>query len=234
MTDIGPTPWGDGIVDAQDLEVLMSYWGQEVEDPTLAAYWKLDEAEGSIAEDSVGDNNGIVFGDAVWQPDDGMIKGALQFDGIDDYIETDFVLNPAEGAFSVFAWIKGGDPGQVILSQTGGANWISADPSEGNFMTELVPPTTRSPFPPLVSDTQITDGDWHHIGFVWNGAYRTLYVDGVVVAEDIQSNLASSSNGLYIGTGKNLGAGTFFSGLIDDVRIYNKALSQAQITALAQ
>jgi hypothetical protein len=233
-TDIGPAPWGDGIVDVQDLEVLMSHWGQEVEDPTLAAHWKLDETEGSIAEDSAGDNNGIVFGDAVWQPDGGMIKGALQFDGIDDYIETDFVLNPAEGAFSVFAWIKGGDPGQVVLSQTGGANWLSADPSEGNFTTELVPPTTRSPLPPLVSETVITDGNWHHIGFVWNGAYRTLYVDGVIVAEDIQSNLASSSNGLYIGTGKNLDAGTFFSGLIDDIRIYNKTLSQAQITAVAQ
>jgi hypothetical protein len=88
--------------------------------------------------------------------------------------------------------------------------------------------------PPLVSETQVTDGNWHHIGFVWNGAYRTLYVDGVIVAEDIQSNLASSSNGLYIGTDKNLDAGTFFSGLIDDIRIYNKALSQAQITAVAQ
>jgi hypothetical protein len=233
-TDIGPAPWGDGIVDVQDLEVLMSHWGQEVEDPTLAAHWKLDETEGSIAEDSAGDNNGIVFGDAVWQPDGGMIKGALQFDGIDDYIETDFVLNPAEGAFSVFAWIKGGDPGQVVLSQTGGANWLSVDPLEGNLITELVPPTTRAPLPPLVSETQVTDSNWHHIGFVWNGAYRTLYVDGVIVAEDIQSNLASSSNGLYIGTGKNLDAGTFFSGLIDDIRIYNKALSQAQITAVAQ
>jgi hypothetical protein len=233
-TDIGPAPWGDGIVDVRDLEVLMSYWGQEVEDPTLVAHWKLDEAEGSIAEDSAGDNNGIVFGDAVWQPDGGMIKGALQFDGIDDYVSTPFVLNPADGKFSVSAWIKGGAAGQVVLSQTGGANWLSADPSEGNFTTELVPPTTRSPLPPLVSETQVTDGNWHHIGFVWNGAYRTLYVDGVIVAEDIQSNLASSSNGLYIGTGKNLDAGTFFSGLIDDIRIYNKALSQAQITAVAQ
>ena len=234
LYDIGPLPLGDGIVDEADLKVFMSHWGQEVEDPILAAHWKLDETEGSIAEDSAGDNNGIVFGDAVWQPDGGMIKGALQFDGIDDYIETDFVLNPAEGAFSVFAWIKGGATGQVILSQTVGTNWLSADPSEGRLMTELVPPTARAPLPPLVSETQVTDGNWHHIGFAWNDAYRTLYVDGVVVAEDIQSNLASSSNGLYIGTGKNLDAGTFFSGLIDDIRIYNKTLSQAQITAVAQ
>jgi hypothetical protein len=234
LCDIGPRPLGDGVVDVEDLKVLAEHLFEEVFPPELVALWKLDETEGSIAEDSAGDNNGIVFGDAVWQPDGGMIKGALQFDGIDDYIETDFVLNPAEGAFSIFAWIKGGDPGQVVLSQTGGANWLSVDPLEGNLITELVPPTTRAPLPPLVSETQVTDSNWHHIGFVWNGAYRTLYVDGVIVAEDIQSNLASSSNGLYIGAGKNLEDSTFFSGLIDDVRIYNKALSQAQITAVAQ
>ena len=44
--DIGPMPWGDGKVDEKDLEVLMSYWRQEILDPALVAYWKLDEAEG--------------------------------------------------------------------------------------------------------------------------------------------------------------------------------------------
>ena len=101
-------------------------------------------------------------------------------------------------------------------------------------MTELIPPTTRSPLPPLVSETWITDGNWHHIGCVWDGSHRTLYVDDVVVAEDVQKNLAGSNNGLYIGADKNLGAGTFFSGLIDDVRIYNVALFPVQIAALAQ
>jgi hypothetical protein len=234
LCDIGPRPLGDGVVDVEDLKVLAEHLFEEVFPPELVALWKLDETEGSIAEDSAGDNNGIVFGDAVWQPDGGMIKGALQFDGIDDYIETDFVLNPAEGAFSIFAWIKGGDPGQVVLSQTGGANWLSADPSEGNFTTELVPPTTRSPLPPLVSETVITDGNWHHIGFVRSGASRTLYVDSVMAAEDVQNNLATSINGLYIGAGKNLEAGTFFSGLIDDVRIYNVALSAEKIATLTQ
>jgi hypothetical protein len=54
--------------------------------------------------------------------------------------------------------------------------------------------------------------------------HRTLYVDGVVAAEDVQNNLASSSNGLYIGVGKNLDADTFWSGLIDDVRIYKRVV----------
>jgi hypothetical protein len=202
--------------------------------PALVAYWKLDETEGSIANDSIKGNDGILHGEPLWQPQSGKKDGALEFDEIDDYISTDFVLNPADGSFSAFAWIKGGAAGQVILSQTGGANWLSADPSEGKLMTELVPLTTRSPLPPLVSETRITDGNWHHIGFIRSGASRMLYVDGVLAAEDTQNNPASSNNGIYIGTGKNLGGGTFFSGLIDDVRIYDQAISAEEITALAE
>ncbi len=76
----------------------------------------------------------------------------------------------------------------------------------------------------LLSQTIITDGDWHRIGLVWDGSHRTLYVDEVAVAEDTQANLEGSNNGLYIGAGKNLELGSFFSGLIDDVRIYNRAV----------
>jgi hypothetical protein len=47
---------------------------------------------------------------------------------------------------------------------------------------------------------------------------------GVTVAEDTQNGLAASSSGLYVGVGKDFAPGTFFSGLIDDVRIYNRAV----------
>jgi hypothetical protein len=77
----------------------------------------------------------------------------------------------------------------------------------------------------LFSETVITDGQWHRIGLVWDGSNRTLYVDDVTVAEDIQHGLEGSQMGLYIGTGNAMEAGTYFSGLIDDVRIYNRAVS---------
>jgi hypothetical protein len=54
--------------------------------------------------------------------------------------------------------------------------------------------------------------------------YRTLYVDGVAVAEDIQDRLENPGSGFYIGTGKAMAPGTYFSGLIDDVRVYNRAV----------
>jgi hypothetical protein len=75
-----------------------------------------------------------------------------------------------------------------------------------------------------VYDTEIADGQWHRIGFVWDGENRSLYVDDILVAEDTQNNLSSSLGGLNIGCGSNSGAGTFWSGLIDDIHIYNRAV----------
>ena len=235
LCDIAPPPFGDGIVDVQDLILLSEHL---FEDYRLTAHWKLDETDGTIAYDSISLNDGIVHGSPTWQPADGQVDGALQFDGINDYISTPPVLDPADAPFSVYVWIKGGAPGQVVISQTGipwGANWLGAESSEGNLMTELkgTGRFDRS----LVSGSIITDGSWHHIGLIglmWDGSSRTSYVDDVEVATDTQSDLGSSEGGLYIGAGKTLDAGTFFSSLIDDIRIYDKTLTPEQIEALAQ
>ena len=220
--DIGPMPWGDGKVDEKDLEVLMRYWQQEILNPALAAYWKLDETSGMMAADSIGASNGTLVGNPIWQPAGGKLGGALQLDGIDDYVKTPFVVDPAKGPFSVFAWVKGGAPGQVILSQATGVNWLMADASDGALATEIKGPGRTGKA--LKSAKIITDGVWHRVGFVWDGSNRILYVDGVEVARDTQANLPSSSGGLYIGAGASLAPGTFWSGLIDDVRMYDRAV----------
>jgi N-acetylneuraminic acid mutarotase len=230
--DIAPTPLGDGIVDVQDLILLSEHLFEEILPPGLVAYWKLDETEGDIAYDSAGGNFGTLSGNPIWQPESGRIAGTLQFDGLDDYISTDKVLNPKFAEFSVFAWIKGGSPGQVIISQKNsfggvGATWLGIDPLNGCLMTGLVsPPIGRFISQQLESNYFITDDIWHHVGFVWDGSYRTLYVDGIEVAKDINTlaSLENSDGGLYVGTNKNHDAGTFFSGLIDDIRVYNRVV----------
>lgn len=221
LCDIGPTPLGDGIVDTQDLMVLSEYLFVDINDPTLAAHWALDETEGLVAQDSVADNKGYVLGDPVWRPDGGLIGGALELDGVDDYVITGAVPNPADGPFSVLAWIKGGLPGQVVIGQQFSANWLMAD-AGGNLMTELT--SSGRSGKPMLSQTNITDGNWYRIGFVWDGSNRTLYVDGVAVASDTQDALGGSDSGLNIGTGKGMEAGTYWSGLIDDIRIYMRAV----------
>jgi len=224
--DLVPLPWGDGMVDVQDMEALIQYLGEYSDDPTLIAHWAFDEAEGDAALDSVSENgysDGYVLGDPVWLPDGGQVNGAIQLDGVDDFIITSPVLNPADGPSSILAWIKGGAAAQVIVSEPSGSNWLSADPLEGKLMTELAGGGRSSA--PLLSETVITDGSWHRIGLVWDGLNRTLYVDGVVAAQDTQDGLQSLGTGMYIGTGSAMASATYFSGVIDDVRIYNRSVS---------
>ena len=226
LLDIAPPPFGDGIVDSLDLELLMNYWQQTVDDPTLLAHWALDETEGILAYDTAGINDAVVLGGATWQPSGGKVDGALLLNGVDGCAIANQVMNPADGSFSVFAWIKGGESGQVVISQQNGSNWLGTDPDLGCLMTELmVSAVGRFTPQPLKSESVITDGQWHRIGFVWDGANRSLYVDDILVAEDTQANLQGSNSGLYIGTGKGMEPGTYFSGLIDDVRIYNRVVS---------
>jgi hypothetical protein len=221
LCDIGPTPFGDGIVDVADLEVLMSYWGQEVPDSTLMAHWKLDETEGQVASDSAGDHDGTIVGMPAWQPSAGMVNGALEFDGA-TFVVADFVLDPKEGPFSILAWIRGGAPGQTIISQQTGYDWLLVDPATGAIMTELCSGGRQSRA--LHSETVVTDDNWHRVGFTWDGTNRRLYVDDVLVAEDTDVSLAGCTGGVNIGCGKLMAPNTFFTGLIDDVRVYRRAV----------
>jgi hypothetical protein len=219
--DIGPMPWGDGKVDAKDLEALMRYWGQEVDDPTLVGFWPFDETEGLVANDRTGGNRGSIMGSPQWRPTGGRIGGALELDGATSIVANS-PLNPADGPFSVLTWIRGGAPGQVIISQMSGVQWLMAEAGTGALMTELS--RTGRADSGLSSEAIITDGNWHRIAFTWDGASRQLYVDGVLVAEDAHDTLAGGQNSLVLGASHRLTHGTFWSGLIDDLRIYNRAV----------
>ena len=76
----------------------------------------------------------------------------------------------------------------------------------------------------LTSDAYVLDDRWHRVALVWDGTNRSLHMDGVEVAKDTQPNLAASSGNLQIGCGKTVTPTTFWSGLIDDVRIYSRVV----------
>jgi hypothetical protein len=244
--DIGPMPWGDGVVDAADLEALMKYWGQNMTGMLAQAHWKLDESEGSIANDSAGENDATLVGEPLWQPTGGWLDGALELDGVDDGAQAGFVLDPKDGPFSVFAWVKGGGPDQVIISQANGnigrgVNWLLTDSAEGNLMSEFnCLDENYSPGIVLLSSIEITDGLWHHVGLVWDVFNRTriLYVDGIEVAQDMMRKggwLMWEDGGINIGFKASiLHRHGYWSGIIDDVRIYDRALTPEEIETLAQ
>jgi len=220
MCDIGPYAWGDGVVDFEDLKVLAEYIGTEVVDPTLIAHWAFDETEGLVASDSAGDYDGTVIGGATWQPEAGMVGGALQFDGVTGCVSTEIVQGLGAEPFSVAAWVKGGAPGQVVLSHNTTPGWLLANPIDGSLMTKLA--CAKQPLAHGYSDAVISDGKWHRIGLVWDGAERMLYVDGQEVARDAQGELTIADGSFTIGVGE--APGTAWNGLIDDVRIYTRVV----------
>lgn len=217
LYDIGPSPWGDGIVDVADLKVLAGFVGQEVNDPTLLANWAFDESEGLVASDSAGANDGFVIGVALWEPAGGKVGGALQFDGT-TFVTANSVLDPTAESFSVFAWIKGGAPEQGIVSQDG-VSWLYANGVDGKLATELSSDGGQS----LCSVDPIIDGEWHRVGVACRGTTCTLCVDDKEVATGTRAKPVSAFGSLWIGVTGRFMPGTSWKGLIDDVRIYNRA-----------
>jgi len=113
-----PYHWGRSVGTTADAErfvtlaacnALVMTKGQTIssddwdKDFTVAAYWKLDEKTGNVAHDSNGSNHATLNGGPTWQPTGGEVGGALELDGVDDYVSTPFVLNPSAGSFSIFA-----------------------------------------------------------------------------------------------------------------------------------
>lgn len=141
---------------------------------------------------------------------DGALHGVLWLGGQGDYV-----------SLSIGSLIDG-VPGQVILSQKDSLNRLMADAAGGTLRTELG--STGRQGHALTSQTPITDGSWHRVGFVWDGSDRALCVDDVEVARDTPTSLSWNSNVLQIGAGRGLEAGSFWFGLIDDVRIYDRAV----------
>ena len=76
----------------------------------------------------------------------------------------------------------------------------------------------------LVSGVALSDDAWHRIGFTWDGLDRVLYVDDMEVARDTQVGLEGLRGAIHMGAGSDLAHGTFWSGLIDDVRVYDRVI----------
>jgi hypothetical protein len=139
------------------------------------------------------------------------------FDGANDYIEAPNLRLLTDEPFSVGAWVKGGAPGEVVVSQRGRANWLMASRNDGYLMTELV--TVQPWGQPLSSTYKITDGSWHQVYAEWDGDLLALYVNGEQVASASAPSVNVSDSAIVVGAGKNQHGDTFWSGAIDEVRV---------------
>ena len=111
---------------------------------------------------------------------------------------------------------------QAIVSPQGDIRWLYTNPIDGSLTTDLG--ESNGVRQPLYSDAVVTDGQWHRVILVWDGDSRILYVDDEEVASDPLNEVSAPAGKLIIGAGGSLEPGSSWSGLVDDVRIYNRAV----------
>jgi hypothetical protein len=220
---------GDCQIDIDDLVLMASQWigpscGSE---SGLVLYWKLNESSGPAAADSsVAGHGGSVVG-ASWNPEGGILGGALQFDGIGDYVWSSYQGILGSDPRTCAAWIKTAQPSGQIMTwgdlDIDSRGWgISLDQT-GVLRVDVGGGS-------ITGTTVLADDFWHHIAVTSGGSTTNeilLYVDGRI--ETVGNAVSQSIN---TGGIKTVNMGNDFEGLIDDVRIYNRQLSLKKVWAL--
>ena len=197
-----------------------------ITDPNLVAWWKLDEGEGTTVLDWSGHgHHGTLIDHPQWVP--GYDGGALELDGADDWVDFG---NPPDlpsgtSARSISAWAKtdsvaGGYRVPVGYGSPAGSQAmcfaINGDTLYGSgYGNDLI-----------VNDFWEV-GVWYHLCLTYDGTTARLYADGIMVISEAKDwNLVLSR--VRIGRQVNEAA-EFWDGLVDDVRIYSKMLTQDEI-----
>jgi len=216
--------------------------GDPIEDDEagLVALWHLNEGGGSTVSDSSGNGNtGTLINGTTWV--DGKFGKALSFDGVNDYVE---VANSASldltgNEITMEAWVYGSFPTNykryVVINKykrsVGGYGLIiyrHSSPS-GNARAYLNTDTGRSEG---FCIGVVSQNNWTHIAFTWNSPNGSLYINGVKKSDcELNGSIASySDRALWIGKrGGASSADVYFNGIIDEVAIYNRALSASEI-----
>lgn len=201
--------------------------------------------EGGIAElamDGSGNfYNGTLYNGPIWRPAGGQMGGALEFDGVDDYVQTDDSLSKLQltGDYTLSVWIK---PDASQKTWAGIFSKSSPDGSTNHWALQFDSSSPRRlviyhpdylPVPHSW-DTGITlseiAGTWHHIAVVRSGNVMTSYLDGVPRNTGVWDNNPGSGDGHFnIGTDRTSSSDYVYKGLIDNICIYDNALDANDI-----
>ena len=205
----------------------------------LVGWWKLDETDGTVAADSSGNgNSGKLIGDAKWQPSDGKTGGAISLDGDGDYIEIANEPNfDITGQITISAWVKANqlDKEYQAIVTKGDSAWRiqrNQDQDTLEFACSGLQVQNGNQYGALYGTKTINDGKWHHITGVYDGEKMYIYMDGIVdVSQSASGAIATNDYPVFIGENAQE-TGRCWCGLIDDVRVYNYALSEDEILSL--
>jgi len=194
-----------------------------ITDPTLIGRWMLDEGIGTTALDWSGHGHDASFRGEPWWVD-GYDGGGLAFDGVDDSVVSSFD-EETWSAFTVALWAKAATVGQNEWSSVF-ANHV---PNSAGFQLGVDggdPGIYRynGANGGLVEISQVTT-NWVHIAVTCNGTSTTIYYNGNVAAT------ISAADAVFnmFGIGINRGEDQSFEGIIDDVRVYDKEMTQEEV-----
>ncbi len=197
----------------------------------LIAYWPFDEQNNPAAIDVVGTANGTPQNGVSWA--EGYLEGALFFDGNDDYVQ---LGNPASlrptTTMSISAWIylegrQSSNWGRVISKTNGstGDNWAMIATAYNSIDCRIGGTSNRS------ANNSITQYEWQHIACTYDGASVKVYRNGTLIHSYAKSGAIPTINEVTIGRNATA-VNRYFKGGIDDLRVYNRALTQADVIEL--
>lgn len=229
---------GDCEVGIADLAIFADAWlsTEGGFHPGLVARWRLDESDSETAQDDVSGYTGQLHGDPQWMPAEGYQAGALFFDGIDDYVEiAGFKGITGLASRTCSAWINTSEPSFQIVTWGGladGAKWAIRVNEDGTLRAEV-----QGGY--IYGVTDIADNAWHHIAVTFSGN-ETLGIDDVRLYVDGQLQQIGGKIPQIINTaaeadvkiGINITGANSMPGKIDDLRIYDCALSAPEIASL--
>ena len=225
-----------GMIYCDDIRLFSS--GRQSITPTppgdigLVAHWKFDEGAGGTAADSVGNAHpGTIGGTANWVA--GRVGGALDFDGSTNYVDIQGDNPIVTGTFSLAMWVYARNiPTPDSRMPLANDSWV-----EGAIHVHIWPETNifridTKNGTDISSNTVLQADQWYHVaGTLDSAGESSIYINGV-----LDNSALGSSMEYFIGPA-NIGAyqnsSRFFDGIIDDVRIYNRILSETEIFELA-
>jgi YVTN family beta-propeller protein len=205
--------------------------------PGMVAWWPGD----NNALDIQGVNNGTLQNGATFAP--GKVSQAFSLDGVDDYVRFGNILRGLNGGFTLDAWIRTtatvGNKAIVAKYETTGGSWTirtnESDPRKVDFTVCSPDCLTLADAVQLVSTSNINDGEWHFIAATFDGSTQRLYVDGALEASGTNTNPAWADNHYFcIGAFCDSAGNSYlpFGGLIDEVEVFNRALSATEIRSI--
>ena len=204
----------------------------------LVAWWKCEETDDQQVQDSSGSAlHGELVGDAriVLDPDRGHV---LSLDGQKDWVDcgSDIRFNLC-GEATISAWIRvtASNRRYQVVVDKGDTAWRLQRDSQADTMNLCCAglEVPGDPWGTLRGTRNVNDDNWHHVVGVYDGTTMYLYIDGGL-GSSIRAvgTVDVNSQPLYIGANSGYSGGREWNGLIDDVRIYNYALTEAEIMAL--